>query len=55
MKLLQMCICDKQRYSLIPSINIKGLNIRYRKTLLMSTQIDIIFNIRFTLIKLKLI
>ena len=34
MKLLQMCICDKQCYSFKYKINkiTKGLKIRYRKT-----------------------
>ena len=34
MKLLQMCLCDKQRYSFKYKINknTKSLNIRYRKT-----------------------
>ena len=41
---------------LIESLNMKGLNVKYRKTELMSTQleIDIILNIWFTCIRLKL-
>ena len=48
MKLLQMCICDKQRYSFNYNINknTKGLNIRHRKTTdVHAVEINIILNI----------
>ena len=52
MKLLQSVYVINSVTVLIESINIKGLNIRYRTTGLISSQweIDIIFNILFTIV-----